>query len=140
MSSSPRPSLDHFIGRVVKEVEEGSEDGQWSITLDGGIVISNKDSEVGMPDPTELDGKTFCMVILGELDTQLCFGNPSPNGVLGEFWVSLSPTRYTLAGLEGQTEEIYPQMPEELESVLPPDPSSERIVDGPVEPQEGSDA
>lgn len=125
----PRASLDHFNGREVKSVDgEGSD---WSITLDGGVVISNKDeTRTEIPD---VKGKTLLFVALGELETRLQFGNSTPGGVHDEVWVTLSPTKYTIGGLEGQTKEFYPQVPEELESMLPPDPSPERVVDGPTE-------
>ena len=134
----PRASLDHFIGRPVLEVEEGpGKSGHRTITLEGGIVIGNKDKNRTLPD--DLKGKTLCMVILGEFDTRLQFGTTSENGVIGETWVELSPTQYTIAGLEGQTREFFPQVPEEFEAALPPDPSPERIVNGPQEAVGGAE-
>lgn len=136
----PRASLDHFIGRPVVGVDKGpGKSGHWTITLEGGIVIGNKDNKVDAPTPESLEGRSFCRVILSETDTRLQFGNSTPEGVVNETWVTLSPTKYTIAGLEGQKEEFYPQMPEELASVLPPDPSSERIVDGPRKATKGAE-
>jgi hypothetical protein len=133
-TEQPRASLDHFTGRRVESVQ--GEDSAWSITLEGGIVISNKDEEKDEA-PEGIEGQVLLFVALSELDTRIQFGQVDNNGnVVNETWVTLAPTKYTIGGLEGQTEEFYPQMPEELMDILPPDPSPERVVDAPLEAPE----
>lgn len=126
-----RHSLDHFIQRPVEKVAGKT------IHLEGGIVIVDK--RPGKPDIPDVTGLSFCKVILSELDTRLLFGRVTEDGVQDEVWVTLDPTKYTIGGIEGQTKEYYPQMPEELESALPRDPSPDRIADGP-QPKKAEEA
>jgi hypothetical protein len=135
--NEPRSSLDHYIGRKVESVSDDS------FTLEGGIVVCNKDDGREFSGDDIL-GKVLLFVALSEMETRLQFGQSvlKPDNVVsivGESWIELTPTKYTIAGMEGQTKEFYPQMPEELEDVLPPDPSSERIADGPQNAQEGAE-
>lgn len=134
-TQEPRASLDHFIGRLVESVSTvvggDADKASWSIELEGGITISNKDKSLTeMPD---VGGKMLMSVVLSETETRILFGNSGPGGIHDEEWVTLNPTQYTISGLEGQTKEFYPQMPEELEDALPRDPSPDRIAPGPSE-------
>lgn len=133
-------SLDHFIGRQATDVLSRSDAWDWSIQLEGGILVSNKDKRrTAIP---EVKGKVLNFVALSETDTRMQFGHVTLNEagdpvVAEETWVELSPTLYTIGGMEGQTEEYYPQAAPELADALPPDPSDERVVDGPEKPVEG---
>lgn len=134
----PRASLDHFIGRLVEsvwadtdEATGADEPGKWGITLEGGITISNKDKTLA--EAPDVGGKMLMSVVLSETETRILFGHSGPSGIHDEEWVTLNPTQYTISGLEGQTKEFYPQMPEELEEALPRDPSPDRIAPGPSE-------
>lgn len=127
--------LTYFIGRpfVALEVDDENE-GEWTIVLDGNGRITNKNPTQEMPDVDKLKGSTFIRPIFSELDTRLQFG--VLDTVNAE--VTLSPTKYTMSDPNLETEEeYYPQVPVELADTLPPDPSDERVADGPDEQPEG---
>src|SRR5262252_7900146 len=98
---TPTATLDHFIGQQVADVLAGSSTWDWSIQLESGIVITNKDQESATP-PEGIEGKILCTVIFSELDTRLQFGLTTADGVIEEVWVTLSPLLYTIGGIEGQ--------------------------------------
>jgi len=125
--------LDHLIGQQVTQVFPGDATSAYTIQMDSGLVITNKDVDNG-GDPPDIVGKTLCTVIYSELDTQLQFGITTTDAVIEEVMVTLSPTLYTIGGIEGQEEEYYPQIPQELQDALPPDPSTDRVADGPEIP------
>jgi len=124
--------LTFFIGRPFVDIVplSGADDGLWQITLDGGSVITNRDLAKPIPDKTTLVGTQFIRPIYSELDTRLQFG--VKDAVLQE--VILSPTLYTISDPDFTSNgEIYPQMvPDPLTGVAP-DPSGDRVADGPEE-------
>ena len=130
-------SVDHLIGQTAKDVL--GDGWNWSIQMESGVVISNKDEE-RTEAPEDVKGKVLLTVMLSELDTRLLFGITTESGPAEEIEVTLTPTQYTLGGMEGQEEEYYPQAAPTLEDTLPPDPSDERVATGPTTPLEGSES
>lgn len=133
-------ALDHFYGREFVETLDGPNGYDWGIRLYGNIIIRNEDPDRPNP-PTGLQGTVFSLVILSEMDTRLVF--IASDGSQRRHEVTFNPVKYTLTdNIIGKP--IYPQMPEELVDVLPPDPSPERVADGPLEradsPQDASEA
>jgi hypothetical protein len=125
--------LTYFNGRPYERIEEG-EDGEWRIHLDGGGLITNKDPGREMPEHSDLTGTQLLRTIYSELDTRLQFGVQET--VATE--VVLTPALYTISDPNYTPEgEIFPQAVEVLEDEIPPDPSAERVVDGPENPDEG---
>jgi hypothetical protein len=124
--------LTFFIGRPFVDIVPltGADDGLWQITLDGGSVITNRDLAKPIPDKATLVGTQFIRPIYSEVDTRLQFG--VKDAVLQE--VILSPTLYTISDPDFTSNgEIYPQMvPDPLTGVAP-DPSVDRVADGPEE-------
>jgi hypothetical protein len=124
--------LTYFIGRPFVDVLPltGEDDGLWAISLDGGSLITNKDESKPVPDKNTLVGTQFIRPIYSELDTRLQFG--VKDAVLQE--VILSPTLYTISDPDFTSDgEIYPQMTPDPLTGVAPDPSDERVVDGPEE-------
>lgn len=123
-------SLDHYMGRSFDEIIWGEGASDWAIKLEGGVLIRNKDNRRTLF-PTDLAGKSLMLVTYSELDTVLHF-RMGENGPVSE--VTLTPTQYTLAdpAQYGETE-IYPQVTDPEETVIPADPSAERVADGPEE-------
>lgn len=125
--------LTYFNGRPFTRVEEG-EDGEWTIVLDGDGRIVNKDPERVMPEQGDLAGMQLLRTIYSELDTRLQFGvqeNVTSEVVLTPALYTISDPNYTPEG------EIFPQAPQTYEEEIPPDPSADRVVDGPENPDEG---
>jgi len=123
-------SLDHLIGQRAADVLTTGDACDWTIQLENGMIISNKNEEMEEA-PEDVKGKVLCFVSYSELETRLQFGITTPDGVVEETWVLLSPTEYTIGGIEGQTEEYYPQAAPTLVDSLPDDPSGDRVADGP---------
>jgi len=124
--------LTYFIGRPFVDVLTltGEDDGLWAITLDGGSLITNKDQSKPAPDKNTLTGTQFIRPIYSELDTRLQFG--VKDAVLQE--VILSPTLYTISDPDFTSNgEIYPQMVPDPLTGVGPDPSVDRVADGPEE-------
>jgi len=128
----PTASLDHFIGQQVTQVFPADDASAYTIQMDSGMVITNKDTANGGDPPADIVGKVLCTVIYSETDTRLQFGLTTTDGVAEEEWVTLSPLLYTIGGIEGQDQEYYPQNPPEIQAALPPDPSDDRVADGPT--------
>jgi len=124
--------LTYFIGRPFVALEEG-ENGEWSILLDGEARVTNKDPGRPLPEEDVFKGSQFLRPIYSELDTRLQFG--VMDNVVDE--IVLTPTMYTMTDPSLTTEEeFYPQVPIELTDTLPPDPSDERVADGPETTEE----
>lgn len=131
-----RPQLDHYVGRQLVGIVEPTEaDWNWGIRLDGDVIIRNKDHRrTNLDILREAVGLHFMCVTLGELDTTLQFGTER-SGVIRE--VSLTPTKYSIAA--PGVDEHEPQRADvEEEITLPPDPSPERVADGPEQTDENN--
>lgn len=117
-------SVDYFHGRRVEAVEEGGSDGEpvWTIVLEGGARIENFDPSV--PAPTAIVGAGLTRTILERNKTRLQFG-------LEE--VTLNPIEYAIVDTNyTKGQRVYTQRSEaNMPPTLPPDPSPERVVDGP---------
>jgi hypothetical protein len=137
-----RPSLDHYIGREVTFVgrKKKSEPHEWEIHLSGNIVVKNLD--VLNTEVPEIKGLQFVMLTLGEMDTRLVFGNPNvkTGAVDNKREVTLNPIKYSITdpnragGREIEPQRLDPEeraMVERLAAKLPPDPSAERVAEGP---------
>lgn len=116
--------LDHFVGRAVESVTDGDERGQWKISLDGDATIWNLDPSIEKP--MGLEGTIFCRAT-DDTPIQLAFSQGSePDGsakIVKE--ISLNPDKYAV-GMQEPQKDVAP-----ASDHLPPDPSAERVVDGP---------
>lgn len=129
------PDLTYFIGRPFEKLVKGSYQGsdvtRWEIHLAEGAVIANKDHSVAIPDEDDLAGTVFIRPIYSELDTRLQFGVRDEVAVE----ITLTPTKYSISDpLFSPQGEIYPQAPPQI--TTPPDPSGERVAEGPEEESE----
>lgn len=126
--STVKPKLDHYVGRPVEKVISwGDEEWQWAIRLEGGVLFKNHDEDK-VDVPNDVSGLILGNCIFSELDTR-CVFSPSGEEVI------FTPTLYTIAdpNYTGHTE-VFPQVPDEEEQIItPPDPSGDRITDGPSE-------
>jgi hypothetical protein len=127
------PRLDYYVGRGVVEID----DTEWAIVLDGDIRITNKDTFLSTPENlSKLVGKMFLVGVMSADETRLQFGRVLSGQVTVEEEIVLSPLDYTISDPRFPTpSEHYPQREELLSpgSDAPPDPSPDRVVDGPVE-------
>jgi len=121
-------SVDYFYGRRVEKVEKGNPgEGypEWSIFFEGGGIIHNYESEA--PLPKAIVGAALTLQILDGTNrvTRLMFGMEE---------VVLNPMKYRMVD-PGYTQgtEVFPQTSHAnlLPALPPPDPSSERVADGP---------
>jgi len=113
----------YFIQYPVERVT-GS-DGDWTIEFEGGGKIHCTDG-----DKPDVKGRGLVNVLYDAERTTLVF--------TGDRRVLMPPTEYTVSHpRHTQGEEVYPQRPVE-EEPPPPDPSAERVADGPSAP-EGDD-
>lgn len=129
--------LDHYVGRPFVSVFQGDDAYDWAIQLEGGVLIRNKDGRrTAAPKEEELAGSSFLLTTFSELDTILHFGTSNVSGSTTTLEITLTPTQYTLSDPEqyGETE-IYPQVPDNEESLIPDDPSPDRVAEGPDDPQ-----
>lgn len=132
IGGSMKPGLDHYVGRPFECVIQGDEAHDWALQLEGGVLIRNKDESRTAPVQEELDGTSLLFVALSELDTVLHFGTSNISASTVHQEITFTPTLYTLSDRAKYGEvEIYPQVVDPEETVIPPDPSSERVVDGP---------
>lgn len=118
-------SADYFHGLRVQAVEEGDKaEGSpvWSIVFEGGSRIDNYELEV--PTPKAIVGQAHTKTILEAQRTRLFFGLEEV--VLNPMKYSITDANYT------QGHEVFPQTSDYNEIPLPPDPSPDRVVDGPT--------
>ena len=126
------PDLTYFIGRPYVTLEVSDTGPEWSIVLDGDSRITNVDENIESPPTEDLIGTQFIRPIFSESETWLQFG--TLDEVKTE--IALNPLLYTISDPTWDTEEpIYPQVIGEPVT-LPPDPSDERVADGPYEEPE----
>jgi hypothetical protein len=134
--------IDHYVGRAVVEVIPGQgEDNQWAIRLEGDVLIRNYDKDIEIP-PEELVGTAFLSVdyatTVAPITTTISFGYSSPEGTYsGEGGVQIVAEiplhEYTVVAPGSED-------PQAEEVALPPDPSPERVADGPENPEEQDEA
>lgn len=134
--------LDYYNGRPFVRViqNEDGEESEWGIELEGGVLIRNHDGRrTIIPDENLFKGTSFLGAIFDEQHTTLHFGYSNKNGstVVGE--IQFTPTLYSVADNDYTGgAEIYPQADTPEEDVLPPDPSNDRVAEGPTEPPVGA--
>jgi hypothetical protein len=124
------PSLDHYIGRAIEDVNKRS--GEWQIVLQGDVRIVNQDDNWEMPDKDVLVGKQLQRVTLDKGETVLYFGTSDvPNSSV----IHLSPMSYGLADPDKFEGIVNPQDPDlQRDLTVPPEPA-ERLQE--VEPDQG---
>lgn len=126
------PKLDYYYGREVIEVGTTPD---WSITLDGDVVIQNTDiNNDAPPDMESLVGLKLLMAILNDVSTILRFGQQTSAGPQFTNDVALTPLEYTIYDPNSQQPEDEPFYPQRYViptpgSDAPPDPSPERVVE-----------
>lgn len=131
-----RPAIDTFHGRLVTAViSHGGDDSDWGIELEGGIIIWNTDARrTSRPDETKLQGLSFISSSTDDSNVDLDFGNVDQSGaILNATGISLTTTKYRIVGPGISDEDAQDETGEIPIFVLPPDPSDERVVDGPSE-------
>jgi hypothetical protein len=127
-----KPNLDYYMARPVEAVISGEQEWDWSIRLEGGALINNKDRR-RKAEPTIPEGASLLSVDTSSpTATVVQFGTSSGAGVNVMAEISLTPHLFTVADPDYTGgDEIYPGMEEDEEDTLPPDPSPLRVVDGP---------
>lgn len=123
-------TLDHFVGRVVEEVVPGDKDGEWGIKLEGGTVIWNLDKKIKLPKGS-LDGTILARADLTGKDPILEFHQ----GATKVATVKLNADKNSVNRTEGQAS-VSPRTAVEAAEHLPPDPTPERVVEGPETPRQ----
>lgn len=125
-----RPGLDHYFGRPFEDVIQGTNNADWAIQLEGGVLIRNKDRRrTAAPTKGELAGISLLSATFNPDETILHFGTSNREGVTVVKEISLEPTKYTLSDpLSRERNEIFPQKPDP-DFQLPRDPSPERVQD-----------
>lgn len=131
-----KPKLDYFIGRPFESVEQGDEDWQWVVKLQGNTLIRNLDEERTAA-PSGLDGTSLLSVEEPEGEAvMLLFGTAGPDASDVVSQVALTPDKYSIS------DENFPDE-DEPDTTLPDDPSPDRVIDGPTaqreSPLEGSE-
>jgi hypothetical protein len=117
----PKPVLDHYVGYPIKAIDNyGTEEWEWSLVLENGVVIRNYDKRRTATPDVSLLGKPLETVMLSELETRIRIDKDNE--------IVLTPTKYSISDPASSVEygEVFPQVPEELDDSLPPDPSEER--------------
>lgn len=123
-------SVDHYTGRRVVNVKvnksPGEDEPYWTIEFEGGAVLHNYESET--PVPTAIKGAALSRTILDGKNkvTRLQFGLEEV--VLNPMKYAISDPTYTKGKL------VFPQKSEAnmFDPQTPPDPSADRIKDGPT--------
>jgi len=135
--SPASPQLDYYVGRKVNSITavKGGEEGWWAIHLDGGISITNEDTEIEMPNEEArgvIEGAGFLRTILSLEETRLQFGYPAPPDsdepphIVAE--ISLKPTQYRISDKAYPDGPHYPQRATETPIAIE-DPSVDRVVE-----------
>jgi hypothetical protein len=133
-----RPALDHYVGQKVEEVGDADENSAWSILFEGGARVYNVSDKEELKEIPAVVGMSLASVTLSETDTKMFFG---PDDEQGTVVVELDPINYSISAPDAEGPPVFPQRADEMsaEKTLPPDPSSERIKDGPTEPKADSE-
>jgi hypothetical protein len=138
-----KPSVDYLYGRQVESVgrnEKAEGDWDWYIKFEGGSIIRNHDKRrKALP---KITGLVLLAALYSELDTRLVFGHHDQvDGSVTDEEITLTPTAYSISDSRFPGGPHFPQRldPEE-ESLLPADPSGERVAEGPEVLLEGTES
>lgn len=136
-------AVDYFNGQIVEDVSVAGEDpsdGVWWLRFEGGGMIANTDPEVELP-PKEMVGLALTLTVLGANET---VGKPTTLLYFGstqeprKYVVALNPTEYAMCDeVHTNGTWVYAQRSTANMVNTPPHPD-ERIVDGPIEQDDGS--
>jgi hypothetical protein len=119
-----KTDLTHFHGRNVVKVWPGK-NNFWQVELDGNVLIDNLDETLPAP-PDEIVGTTL---LVAENDNMVFgFSTVDEPTIIAEVQLTLGD--YEISTVDGS----YTPGVDDPESDLPPDPSPDRVADGP-EPQ-----
>lgn len=125
------PSLDHFIGRQVVAIEQVAH-GEWELRLEGDVIVRN----LGREDWKSVEdavGESLLKVDHDEDGDFVSFGiSHADRPAEINHRLKLTRYEYTISVPDGGD----PNDELSTEDALPPDPSAERVVDGPVEAPE----
>jgi len=121
-----KTDLTHFLGRNVVQVWRTKQQAwNWEIELDGGVMIGNLDQDLPSPSD-EIAGTTF---LVAENDNmKFGFATADEPTIVAE--VQLTLGEYEISTPDGS----YTPGVDDPELELPPDPSPDRVVDGPEQP------
>lgn len=124
--------LDHLNGRTVVSIDNADDaDKHWAIRLEGDTLIRNEDSRADAPG--EIAGLVLLASETRQRKTMLSFGHSGMAGSETQSQVTLATDGYSIITPESTGEdEIL------LEDALPPDPSPDRVADGPEEQDAGT--
>lgn len=143
-----RTPIDNFHGRRVTDiVSHGGDASDWGIQLEGDVIFWNTDARrTSAPDKTAMLGLSFISSSADDLTTDLDFGTVDSetyeiHDVVG---ISLTTRKYRVVGPGISNEDSQDETGQATEIELPPDPSPDRVVDGPseewIEPQPDEEA
>lgn len=115
-------TLDYLYGKRVIEVIAGLDGGEWALRFEDGSILTNHSEQY--PTPPLVLNAVLQRAEFDVEETRTHFDN----GVQ----LNLDPTKYTITDHLDQV--VFPQAtPVEVDPDLPPDPSPERVADGPDE-------
>lgn len=117
MESRWKLAVTYFVGYAVERVDKTS-DG-FRISFGQGSITSHD----GDAPPSQVMGGSLAAVDYGDGTTTLTF--------TGGATVALTPSAYEVS--HPVCGDVWPERDDTTPSALPPDPSDERAVDGPVE-------
>jgi hypothetical protein len=121
-----QPRLDHLFGRSIEKIS--THEKQSALVLDGGYKIIVTDKRVKWPkDLTDHGGPFSSVEHYNPTTTRLHFGKLHVD-VPSDKLLIYSPDH----------EECFDPFAAYVSDDLPPDPSAERISEGPTTPQEGT--
>lgn len=131
-----RTPIDNFHGRrITGIISHGGGAADWGIQLEGDVIIWNTDDRrKATPDGDALTGLSFISSDVNDDNTDLDFGIVDSDGqIQNAVGISLTTSQYRIVGpgISDADALDYSGSSDEVE--LPPDPSPERVADGPSE-------
>lgn len=129
------PRLDYYFGRPVEFVgrlDSSEGDWDWVIQFVDQVIVRNHDKRRKAAPGESLKGEMFLSNILSETETRMLFGHyDAAQAPVVTDEVILTPTLYSISDAKFGEEQFFPQVPVEEGADLPPDPSSDRVAEGP---------
>lgn len=143
-----KPHPTYYYGRPVVQIHEHKTNKwEWMIELEGGILFKNQDKKrTKPPDDSVITGESLLTAVdygAGDPTTTLRFGHTNPQSqpvfvadvvmTTGK-WTISDPRSHLIE--EGEHVQDVIEAPSET---LPPDPSEERVADGPTTPEDATE-
>ena len=133
-----KPSVDYLMQYPVESIRRSKKGDGYLIRFEGGAGIEVETEE----DSPNLEGLTLVKSDHGEDTVTLTFGRATPQGVKSTVTLELERGKYKIEDDKYSTgESSVPRedAEDEEDDSLPPDPSPERVVDGPERVEDDSE-